>query len=42
MPERWYPHRPGDPFYDLDRGFLHEYPHILERHWAAAWREGRA
>jgi hypothetical protein len=42
MPEGWYPHEPGDPFYELDWGFLHEHPHILRRHWERAWREGRA
>jgi hypothetical protein len=41
MPEDWYPHEPGDPFYELDWVFLHEHPHILERHWVRAWREGR-
>ena len=40
MPEGWYPHEPGDPFYELDWEFLHEHPHILERHWERAWREG--
>ena len=41
MPVGWYPHEPGDPFYELDWVFLHEHPHILERHWERAWREGR-
>jgi hypothetical protein len=41
MPEGWYPHEPGDPFYELDWVFLHERPEILKRHWEAAWREGR-
>ena len=41
MPEGWYPHEPGDAFYELDWVFLHEHPHILERHWELAWREGR-
>jgi hypothetical protein len=41
MPEGWYPHEPGDPFYELDWVFLHEHPEILGRHWEAAWREGR-
>ena len=41
MLEGWYPHEPGDPFYELDWEFLHEHPHILERHWERAWREGR-
>ena len=41
MPEGWYPHEPGDPFYELDWEFLHEHPHILERHWELAWREER-
>jgi hypothetical protein len=41
MPEGWYPHEPGDPFYELDWVFLHEHPEILRRHWEAAWREGR-
>ena len=26
MPEGWYPHEPGDPFYELDWVFLHEHP----------------
>jgi hypothetical protein len=42
MPEGWYPHEPGDPFYQLDWVFLHEHPEILRRHWEAAWREGGA
>jgi hypothetical protein len=42
MPEGWYPHEPGDPFYELDWVFLHEHPEILRRHWEAAWREGGA
>jgi hypothetical protein len=42
MPEGWYPHEPGDPFYELDWVFLHEHPEILRRQWEAAWREGRA
>ena len=41
MPAGWYPHEPGHPFYKLDRVFLHEHPHILQRHWETAWREGR-
>jgi hypothetical protein len=41
MPDGWYPHEPGDPFYELDWLFLHEHPEILKRHWALAWREGR-
>ena len=41
MPEGWYPHQPDHPFYELDWVFLHEHPHILERHWEMAWREGR-
>ena len=41
MSEGWYPHQPGDPFYELDWVFLHEHRHILERHWELAWREGR-
>jgi hypothetical protein len=40
MPEGWYPHEPGDPFYELDWVFLHEHPEILRRHWELAWREG--
>ena len=36
-----YSHEPGDLFYELDWEFLHEHPHILERHWERAWREGR-
>ena len=31
MPEGWYPHEPGDPFYELDWMFLHEHPEILRR-----------
>ena len=41
MPQGWYPHEPGDPFYALDWLFLHEHPEILRRHWELAWREGR-
>jgi len=41
MPDGWYPHEPGDPFYELDWVFLHEHPAILRRHWEMAWREGR-
>jgi hypothetical protein len=41
MPEGWYPHEPGDPFYELDWVFLHENPQILRRHWERAWLEGR-
>jgi hypothetical protein len=41
MPEGWYPHEPGDPFYELDWVFLHERPTVLQRHWELAWREGR-
>ena len=41
MPEGWYPHEPGDSFYELDRVFLHAHPQILERWWDRAWREGR-
>ena len=41
MPDGWYPHEPGDPFYELDWAFLHEHPQILRRHWEMAWREGR-
>jgi hypothetical protein len=40
MAEGWYPHEPGDPFYELDWVFLYEHPEILKRHWEAAWREG--
>jgi hypothetical protein len=29
MPKGWYPHQPGDPFYELDWVFLHEHPRIL-------------
>jgi hypothetical protein len=25
-PDGWYPHEPGDPFYELDWVFLHEQP----------------
>ena len=38
MPEDWYPHEPGDPFYELDWVFLHEHPEILRRHWERMWR----
>jgi hypothetical protein len=31
MPEGWYPHKPGDPFYELDWVFLREHPQILRR-----------
>jgi hypothetical protein len=41
MTDGWYPHAPGDTFYELDCVFLHEHPEILRRHWEAAWREGR-
>jgi hypothetical protein len=41
MPEGWYPHEPGDPFYELDWDHLHAHPAILQRHWELAWREGR-
>jgi hypothetical protein len=34
MPEGWYPHEPGDPFYELDWVLLHEHPEILRRHWS--------
>jgi hypothetical protein len=40
MPESWYPHEPGDPFYELDWVFLHEHPEILRRHREAACRGG--
>jgi hypothetical protein len=39
MPEGWYPHDPGDPFYEVDL-YLHERPDMLQRHWELAWREG--
>ena len=42
MPKRWYPHEPGDSFYELDWEFLHQHPEILRRHWESGWREGRA
>ncbi len=42
MPEGWYPHEPGDAFYQLDWVLLREHPQILQRHWELAWREGRA
>jgi hypothetical protein len=29
MPEGWYPHEPGEPFYELDWEFLHEHPEIF-------------
>jgi len=41
MPQGWYPHEPGDPFYELNWLFLHEQPASLRRHWELAWREGR-
>jgi hypothetical protein len=41
MPEGWYPHEPGHPFYELDWVFLHEHPEILKWHWEATSREGR-
>ena len=31
MPEGWYPHEPGDPFYELDWVFLHEHPADVSR-----------
>jgi hypothetical protein len=39
MPDGWYPHEPGDDFYELDMVFLHENPVILRRHWEAACRD---
>ncbi len=42
MPDGWYPHQPGDAFYELDWEFLRGHPDTLERHWELAWREGRA
>jgi hypothetical protein len=41
MPEDWYPHQPGYPFYELDWVFLPEHPVILRRHWEMAWHEGQ-
>jgi integrase len=35
MPDGWYPHQLGDPFYRLDYEFLHAHPPTLERHRAA-------
>ncbi len=40
MPEGWYPHEPGDAFYQLDWVLLREHPQILQRHWEL--RGGRA
>ena len=40
MPEGWYPHEPGDPFYELDWVFLHEHLHILRRHWESGVARG--
>jgi hypothetical protein len=39
MPEGWYPHAPGDLFYELDWQYLHDHPEILRRHWEMACRE---
>jgi hypothetical protein len=39
MPKGWYPHDPGDPYYELDWVFARA-SQILQRHWEAAWREG--
>jgi hypothetical protein len=41
VPEGWWRYEPGHPFFALYRGFLESHTHILERHWAQAWREGR-
>ena len=41
MPESWYPHEPGDPFYELDRVFLAERPEALQCHWELACHPGR-
>jgi hypothetical protein len=41
MPEGWYPHERGEPFYELDWGFLHDNPEILRRHWERAWLKWR-
>ena len=38
MPEGWYPHEPGDPFFELDRVFLAEHAEALQCHWELAWR----
>jgi hypothetical protein len=42
MPDGWYPHERGDPFYELDWVYLHEHPNVLRRHWEWAWCEGQA
>ena len=39
MPEGWYPHEPGDPFYDVDL-YLLDRPDRLQRRWELAWRKG--
>jgi hypothetical protein len=39
MPDGWYPHEPGDPFYELDWVVLHEHPELLRRH--GSWRGAR-
>jgi hypothetical protein len=39
MPEGWYPHEPGDPFYELDWEYLHQHPEVLQRHWEMACRD---
>ena len=41
MPEGWYPHEPGAPFYELDWDWLHEHPDKLRRHWELAGRDGQ-
>ena len=40
MPEGWYPHERGDPFYELDWVFLHEHPDVLRRHWEGGVARG--
>jgi hypothetical protein len=39
MPEGWYPHEPGDDFYELDWQYLHDRPEVLQRVWEQSWRE---
>jgi hypothetical protein len=39
MPEGWFPHEAGDPFYELDWEYLHQHPEVLQRHWEMACRD---
>ena len=39
MPEGWYPHEPGEPFYALECAFLHEHPESCSA--IGRWRGAR-